>query len=384
MIRGHSIELKPNNVQANHFARACGVARKAYNWALHEWQRQYALDKAYRDTCLATGIEIDAKKLNKPSQAKLRRELNAIKRELFPYMLEVTKCAPQAAIMQLGDAYNNFFKGLAKYPTARKKGRNDRFSVSNDQFAIKGKSIRIPNLGWVRMKELLRFDGKIMSATISKRGGRWFVSVAVEMQKAVLPTKKTGKSVGIDLGITDLLVLSDGTKIKAPKPLKANLKKLRTLNKNLSRTKKGSKNREKAKTKLSRLHYKIRCIRQDSLHKITSDLVKAFDVIAIEDLNVKGMVKNRRLSRAISDLGFFEFKRQLIYKANQKGKVVKSVGRFYPSSKTCSNCNHILGKDELTLKMREWLCPVCQVSHNRDLNASINILNNATVILTAA
>lgn len=168
MIRGHIIELKPNNVQANHLARACGVARKAYNWALHEWQRQYALDKAYRDACLAAGVEVDTKNLNKPSQAKLRRELNAIKRELFPYMLEVTKCAPQAAIMQLGDAYNNFFKGLAKYPTARKKGRDDRFSLSNDQFAIKGKSIRIPNLGWVRLKEALRFDGKIMSATDRK------------------------------------------------------------------------------------------------------------------------------------------------------------------------------------------------------------------------
>jgi putative transposase len=384
MIRGHIIELKPNNVQANHFARACGVARKAYNWALYEWQRQYTLDKAYRDACLASGIEIDTKKLNKPSQAKLRRELNAIKREVFPYMLEVTKCAPQLAIMQLGDAYKNFFKGLAKYPTARKKGRDDRFSLSNDQFAIKAKSIRIPNLGWVRMKEPLRFDGKIMSATISKRGGKWFVSVAVEIDDTIKKVVRTGKIVGIDLGITDLLVLSDGTKIKAPKPLKTNLKRLRQLNKVLSRKKKGSKNREKAKTKLSRLHYKIRCIRQDSLHKITSDLVKAFDVMAIEDLNVKGMVKNRRLSRAISDLGFFEFKRQLIYKANEQGKTVKSVGRFYPSSKTCSNCNHILGKDELTLKMRDWICPSCQTKHDRDLNASINILNNATVILTAA
>ncbi|SNT68995.1 RNA-guided endonuclease InsQ/TnpB family protein [Psychrobacter sp. LV10R520-6] len=384
MIRGHIIELKPNNVQANHFARACGVARKAYNWALHEWQRQYREDKAYRDACLLAGIEIDSKNLNRPSQAKLRRELNAIKRELFPWMTEVTKCAPQAAIMQLGDAYNNFFKGLAEYPVTRKRGKDDRFSLSNDQFAIKGKSIRIPNLGWVRMKEALRFDGKIMAATISKRGGKWFVSVAVDLDHRVKKIIKTGKSVGIDLGITDLLVLSDGTKIKAPKPLAKYLSKLRTLNKNLSRTKKGSKNREKAKTKLSRLHYKIRGIRQDSLHKITSSLVREFDVIAIESLNVKGMVKNRKLSRAISDLGFFEFKRQLIYKANEQGKVVKSVGRFYPSSKTCSNCNHILGKDELTLKMREWTCPECQSKHDRDLNASINILNNATVILTVA
>lgn len=299
-------------------------------------------------------------------------------------MTEVTKCAPQLAIMQLGDAYKRFFSKQADYPVTRKRGKDDRFSLSNDQFAIKGKSIRIPKLGWVCMKEQLRFDGKIMSATISKRGGLWFVSVAVERQDVILPAKKTGKSVGIDLGITDLLALSDGTKIKAPKPLAKYLSKLRTLNKALSRTKKRSKNREKAKTKLSRLHYRIRCIRQDSLHKLTSNLVKEFDVIAIENLNVKGMVKNRRLSRAISDLGFYEFKRQLIYKANDQGKVVKSVGRFYPSSKTYSNCNHILGKDELTLRMRDWTCPECQITHNRDLNASINILNNATVILTAA
>ena len=360
------------------------MARQAYNWALHEWQQQYADDKAYRDTCLAIGIEVNTDKLNKPSQAKLRRELNAIKRESFPWMLEVTKCAPQLAIMQLGDGYKNFFSKQSKYPTKRKKGRDDRFSLSNDQFSIKDNQIRIPNLGWVRMKEIVRFEGKIMSAIIAKRGSKWFVSVAVEIHNTIKTVVKTGKSVGIDLGITDLLVLSDGTKIKAPKPLKANLKTLRQLNKALSRKKTGSQNRQKAKTKLSRLHYKIRGIRQDSLHKLTSKLVHDFDVIAIEDLNVKGMVKNRKLARAISDLGFFEFKRQLIYKANEQGKSVKSVGRFYPSSKTCSHCGHVLKKDELTVKVREWTCPNCQVSHDRDINASINILNNAAITLTAA
>lgn len=384
MIRGHIIEIKPNNVQANHFARACGVARFSYNWALSEWQRQYIADKAYRDGCLLAGIEVDATKLNKPSQVALRRQINAIKREQFPWMLEVTKCAVQLAIMQLGDAYKRFFGKQAKYPKKRKKGKDDRFSLSNDQFSIKGKIIRIPNLGWVRLKEALRFDGKILSAKVFKRGCKWFVSVAVEVDDIVSKAVLTGKQTGIDLGITDLLVLSDGTKIKAPKPLARNLRKLRTLNKAFSRTKKGSSNREKAKTKLSRLHYKIRCIRQDSLHKLTSSLVKEFDVIAIEDLNVKGMVKNRRLSRAISDLGFYEFKRQLVYKAEHQRKTVKSVGSFYPSSKTCSNCNYILGKDELTLKMREWQCPNCQILNDRDINAAKNILNNATVILTAA
>lgn len=382
MIRGHVIELSPNDNQATYFARACGVARLAYNWALSQWQSQYQEDKAYRDRCKALGVGIDKDKLNNPSQGKLRRKLNAIKRDQYPFMLEVTKCAPQLAIMQLGDAYKRFFRGESKYPKFRKKGVNDRFSLSNDQFAIKDKKIRIPNLGWVKMRESLRFDGKILSAKIFSRGGKWFASIAVQLIDTPKLSKRTGKSVGIDLGITDLLTLSDGTKIKSPKPLKRYLKKLRRLNKALSRKQKGSKNRDKAKTKLSRLHYKIRCIRQDALHKLTTALVTEFDVLAIENLNTKGMMKNRKLSRAISDLGFYEFKRQLVYKANDKGKTVKALNRWFPSSKTCSNCNHVLAKEDLALSVRVWDCPNCLQTNDRDINASINILRHADKVLT--
>ena len=382
VIRGHIIRLDPTDKQATYFAKACGVARLAYNWALAEWQTQYQADKAYRDDCLAKGIEIDITKLNKPSQGSLRKQLNAIKRTQFPFMLEVTKCSPQLAIMQLGDAFKRFFKGEAKYPQFRKKGVNDRFSLSNDQFKIDHKRIKIPNLGWVKMREPLRYDGKILSAKIFKKGDHWFVSVAVELQDTPQPIPKTGKVVGIDLGITDLAVLSDGTKIQAPKPLKQQLQKLKRLSKQLSRKQKGSNNRAKAKTKLSRLHAKISNIRQDFSHKLTTQLVKGYDVICIENLNVKGMVQNRKLSRAISDLGFYEFKRQLIYKANQWGKVVKAVDRFYPSSKTCSNCGFVMAKADLTLNVRNWQCPSCHTHHDRDVNASINILNNATKVLT--
>ena len=382
VIRGHIIRLDPTDKQATYFAKACGVARLAYNWALAEWQRQYQADKTYRDECLTKGIEINPTKLNKPSQGNLRKQLNAIKRTQFPFMMEVTKCSPQLAIMQLGDAFKRFFKGEAKYPQFRKKGVNDRFSLSNDQFRIDGKRIKIPNLGWVKMSESLRFDGKVLSAKIFKKGGEWFVSVAVELAQAVMPKTKTGKSIGIDLGITDLLVLSNGMKIQAPKPLKTQLAKLRRLNKSLSRKQKGSNNRAKAKAKLSRLHAKISNIRQDFSHKLTTQLVKSYDVICIENLNVKGMVQNRKLSRAISDLGFYEFKRQLIYKANQWGKIVKEVDRFYPSSKTCSNCGFIMAKADLALSIRNWQCPSCHTQHDRDINASINILNNATKILT--
>ena len=382
MILGHTIELAPNNKQATYFAKACGVARLAYNWALAEWKKQYEQDKNYRDKCLKLGLNINETKLNKPSQFKLRKQLNSIKKEQFPFMMEVTKCSPQEAIIQLGKAFDNFFKGRAKYPQFRKKGVNDRFSLTNDQFKVVGKTIKIPNLGWVKMTEQLRFNGKILNATIFKKGGKWFVSVAVELNDIVKPQPKTDKQVGIDLGITDLATLSNGEKIQAPKPLKAKLNKLKRLSKSLSRKQKGSKNREKAKTKLSRLHFKISCIRKDFLHKLTSNLVKRFDTICIENLNVKGMVKNKRLSRAISDLGFYELKRQLIYKANIHNKTVKELDRFYPSSKTCSNCGFIMDKADLTLAIRNWTCPNCQTHHDRDVNASINILNQADKILT--
>lgn len=382
IIRGHIIELNPNNKQATYFNKACGVARLSYNWALAEWQKQYQADKDYRDECQKLGIMVDESKLNKPTQGKLRKQLNAIKREQFPFMLEVTKCSPQLAIMQLGDAFKRFFKGESNYPQFRKKGVNDRFSLSNDQFRLDGKKIKIPNLGWVRTRENLRIKGKILSAKIFKQGEKWFISIAVELAEIILPKPKTGKQVGLDLGITDLATLSDGTKIGAPKPLKTKLKKLQRLSKSLSRKQKGSANRAKAKTKLSRLHYQIGCIRKDFLHKLTTQLINSYDTIAIEDLNVKGMVKNRKLARSINDLGFYELKRQLIYKANQWGKIIKSVDRFFPSSKTCSVCYNKV--ETLPLSMRTWQCLHCQTTHDRDINASLNILHHANKVLTLA
>ena len=384
VIRGQVIELKPNNKQATYFKKACGVARFAYNWALAEWQRQYQEDKAYRESCEQSGLTVDGSQLNLPSHGKINKLFNAIKREQFPFVMEVTKCAPQIAIQQLGDAYKRFFKGESKYPQFRKKGEKDRFGLSNDKFKIKtenGKTfIQIPKLGWVRMKKGLRFQGKILSATISTRGEKWFVSLNVELSEAIQPLPKTNCSVGLDLGITHLATLSDGTKIQAPKPLKNYLKKLRRLNKSLSRKQKGSNNRAKAKAKLSRLYYRIHNIRKDFLHKLTTELVRKFDVICLEDLNVKGMMKNRKLSLAIQDLGFYELKQQLIYKANQFGKTVKSVERFFPSSKTCSCCGFKLEK--LSLSVRKWTCEKCGAEHDRDVNASINILNFANKILT--
>jgi putative transposase len=359
MIIAHKIALAPNNAQATYFARAAGVARFAYNWALAEWGRQYEAHKA--DPAQA-----------KPSQAALRRLLNAIKREQFPWMLEVTKNAPQMAIIQLGDAFKHFFAGRAKYPRFRRKGVNDRFTLTNDQFALDGCRIRIPNLGWVRMRETLRFTGKILSATISRVADRWFASITVDTQDlSHLPKAENQGAVGVDLGVSSLATLSTGEVIAGPKAHGTLLKRLRRLSRSLSRKQKGSANAKKARARLARLHARIANIRQDALHQLTTSLTRRFPVIGIEDLNVAGMMKNRRLARAIADMGFFEFRRQLGYKSDMRGGEVVVADRWFASSKTCSCCGHVL--ESLPLAVRAWVCPVCQTRHDRDGNAATNL-----------
>ncbi len=370
MLIAHQIALDPNNAQASHLARAAGTARFAYNWALAEWKRQYEAWKADSSS-------------PKPSQAALRRQLNAVKREQFPWMLEVTKNAPQMAIIQLGQAFQNFFAGRARYPQLRKKGVHDRFSLSNDQFALDGSRIRIPHLGWVRMRETLRFAGKILSATVSRVADRWFVSITVDTQDDPhLPQTENQGAVGVDLGVKALATLSTGEAIPGPKPHQALLDRLRRLSRSLSRKVKGSANRRKAKAKLAKLHARIAAIRSNALHQLTTDLTRRFHTIGIEDLNVKGMVRNRRLSRSIADMGFFEFRRQLEYKAAMRGGQVVVADRWYPSSKTCSDCGHRL--DELPLSVREWTCPVCCAVHDRDVNAAVNLKNMAVSSTVAA
>lgn len=362
MIIAHKIALDPNNVQATYFARAAGTARFAYNWALAEWQRQYEAWK--QDNSLP-----------KPSQAALRRQLNALKREQFPWMLEVTKNAPQMAIIQLGEAFKNFFAGRARYPKFRKKGVHDRFTLTNDQFSVEGSRIRIPNLGWVRMRESLRLAGKIMSATVSRVADRWFVSLTVDTED---PPKRKAENqgiAGVDLGVSALATLSTGETITGPKPHKALLDRLRRLSRSLSRKQKGSRNRQKAKAKLARLHARIANIRADALHKLTSDITRRFHTVGIEDLNVRGMMANRHLARSIADMSFHEFRRQLEYKAERRGGLVVVADRWFPSSKTCSACGSV--QDNMPLSVRQWICPDCGASHDRDLNAARNLATYA-------
>jgi putative transposase len=290
MLIAHKIALDPTDLQRTYFSKSCGVARFAYNWALAEWDRQYQEHKKDKNK-------------PKPNETVLRRLLNSIKQEQFPWMLEVTKNAPQMAIIQLGKAFQNFFAKRSKYPKCRRKGVHDRFTLTNDQFEIKGSKIRMPHLGWVRMREELRFTGKILSATISRIADRWFVSVAIEAP-SVHPQPISGKTIGVDVGVSAMATLSNGQEIVGPKPYQKLLNCLNRLSKALSRKVKGSKNRTKAKTKLAKIHARITNIRLDAIHKFTSDLVSRFDTICIEDLNVREMIKNRQLARNLNDMSF--------------------------------------------------------------------------------
>jgi putative transposase len=362
MLIAHRIRLDPNNIQATYLARAAGTARFAYNWALAEWQRQYAAHQA--DPARP-----------RPSQLSLRRELNAIKRAQFPWMLEVTKNAPQMAIIQLGEAFQNFFAGRARYPTFRRKGERDRFSLTNDQFRVQGKAIHIPKLGWVRMREALRFAGRIVAGTVSRSAGRWHASITVDTPDISLPPAENQGAVGVDLGVSALATLSTGEVVAGPKALRALLGRLRRLSRALSRKVKGSRNRGKAKLKLAKLHARIGNLRRDGLHQLTTSITQRFHTIGIEDLNVKGMLANGRLARAVADMGFYELRRQLAYKAAWRGGQVVVADRWYPSSKTCSGCGHRLV--QLALCVRRWRCPGCGAEHDRDVNAAINLKNLA-------
>jgi len=363
MLLVHKIELNPNNKQAEYFAKACGTARFAYNWALDKWQTDYTAGK-------------------KPTEVSLRKELNAIKKSEYPWMLEVTKVAPQQAIKNLGTAFKRFFNKQGNYPKFKKKGMHDSFradngppSVGADAVEIKGKKIKLSKIGCIRLKENLRYSGQIKSVVISRRANLWYAAISVDTDK--LPhVRKNNGTVGVDLGITTLATLSSGEQIKGPRAHKKLLNKMKRSSKQLSRKKKGSVNYNKAKQKLRKIHARVRDIRIDNLHKLTTELVLNFDNIGIEDLNVKGMASNKKLARHVMDSSFYELRRQLEYKAKWYNSNILVVDRFFPSSKLCSKCNKT--NKELTLKDRIWQCGNCNTVHDRDINAAINIKNYIT------
>ncbi len=282
--------------------------------------------------------------------------------------------------IQLDRAYTNFFEGRAKHPTFKSKHRNhDSFAVPQC-WRIDRKFVFLPKIGEVSWKKHRHIEGTPKHLTVTQDGDRWFCSVncEVEIQDPVAPD---GPFVGIDLGLKNLAVLSDGTVIENPGHLKKREKKLKREQRRLSRKVKGSKNRERQKKRLQAVHRKIRDARRDFLHKITHRLVESYGGFSVESLNISGMLKNHRLAKSISDVGWGEFGRQLSYKSEWNGNTIVEIGRFFPSSKMCSVCGWI--KDDLKLSDRNWVCGGCDATHDRDLNASLNIEAEGLKIATA-
>lgn len=367
--KGYKTELSPNNKQITLFKKNCGCARFAFNWALNK--KKLAFDK----------------KEKIPNYIELSRELNKLKQNEFFWMYEASKCSPQYALNNCDNAFKNFFRNCKKKVKGKKgfpKFKSKHFGVGN--FRLMGHIhifdgyIQLPKIGKIKLKEknYLPQDKKILSATVSEKAGKWFVSLQVQ-EDISLPNKNEAV-VGVDLGIKTLAYCSDGKTFDNPKALRSNLKKLQKLGKRLSRKTKGGQNRQKAKIKLARLHQKIANIRKNCLHKITTYLTKTKSKVVIEDLNISGMLKNRRLSRAISDLGLYELRRQLEYKGKWYDCEIATSDRFYPSSKRCSNCGNI--KSDLKLDERMYICDKCNMNIDRDFNASLNLEQYCTVSST--
>ena len=353
--RAHKIKLKPNKAQAVMLAKTAGTARYAYNWGLAKWNELYEAG----EKCSAYSL------------------MSLWKQERPEWALEVGAACLQRPFMHLEGAFKAFFRGVRRYPTFHKKGLRDGFYVPNTHFKLHGNRIRLPKCGLVRMTERLRYeDVKVVSAAVKHQADGWYVVIQVELAEE--RRTEADSFVGVDVGCTQLATASDGTTCDSPAKLKDLERQLKRRQRLLSRKQKGSNNRAKARLKLSRTCQRINNIKQDAVHKFTAAVAKNHGTVCIEKLDVKDMKEgvNKYVRKGVQLSCMSEILRQLKYKCNN----FIEVDRFYPSSKTCSNCHSL--KADLDLSDRVYTCQSCGLKIDRDLNAALNLLKEGLRIYT--
>jgi len=360
---GYKFRIYPNKTQASLIHRTLGCARFVYNHFLavrhNEWQANHKSVTYIQTSQLLTDLK---------------------KREETAWLKAVDSMALQESLRNLDRAYQNFFKLHTGYPRFKSKhARSQSYRTRNQGNGIRiaGRRIKLPKIGFVKIKQSRAFDGRILSATVSRAAsGKYFVSLCVETDKESLMKPNRGGQVGIDVGLKEFYTDSNGNTVANPRILRRLSRKLAREQKRLSRKLPKSKNRERQRIRVARVHEKIANIRKDFLHQVTTRLVRENQTIAVEHLNVQGMLKNHKLAKAIADVSWSEFFRQLEYKSELHGGELLKVDTFYPSSQTCHVCGY---QNPLTknLRVREWDCPQCGAHHDRDGNAAKNILQHA-------
>ncbi|WP_373894698.1 IS200/IS605 family element RNA-guided endonuclease TnpB [Virgibacillus natechei] len=373
--KGYKFRIYPNKEQEILISKTIGCSRFVFNHFLAQW------NDVYKET--GKGLTYNS------CSAKLTQ----LKKEMF-WLKEVDSIAIQSSLKSLADSYSRFFKKQNKAPRFKsKKNKVQSYTTkhTNGNIAIVGNRIKLPKLGLVRFAKSREVEGRIFNATIRRNpSGKYFVSILAEVE--VQPFEKTESSIGIDLGITDFAILSDGCKIdnnnftsKMEMKLKREQRKLSR--RALNAKKNGinlldAKNYQKQKIKVARLHERLMNQRDDFLNKLSTEIIKNHDIICIEDLNIKGMLRNHKLAKSISDVSWSAFVTKLEYKAKWYGKTIVKISRWFPSSQVCSDCGHQDGKK--SLEIRDWICPVCHEYHDRDVNASKNILTEGLRTLALA
>lgn len=360
--KSYKFRIYPNKAQMEMIAKTFGCCRFVYNHYLEERKTAWETEK------------------RRISGFDCIRDLTLLKqREDIAFLKEISNIAMQQSLRDLDKAYANFFRGIKRgqgigYPKFKSKHGRQSYRVCGSGVHLSDNHVQLPKIGVVKCRVSKEVKGRLLSITVIRNpSGKYFISVCCTSDpEKHLP--KTGKSIGIDLGSHDVAVLSNGIKYKNPKFLHKSSRKIERLQKRLSRKQNGSNNRNKAKIRLAKAHERIANQRLDYIHKMTTNIVRSYDYICIEDLDVKEMQKNHYAAKATIEVSFYEIRRQLGYKCAWYGKSLRIIDRYFPSSQLCSICGY-KNEDVKDLAVREWICPNCGTHHDRDINAAVNILH---------